>query len=415
MLQYYLTVQTNPEGLIPTPAGQGWYQNCTFTKLRAPSTGSLDDVEYLFAYWDVDGEGSYNYTIQVHIDAPHIATAYYGLFMPRHLDAEPPRLIDLTEPVSTLWDELHPSFGRHCRIKDWSDTDHDGGLSPSDYIGIWNEDVHQNAVPYWWHVDDVTVTMRVTKQSTNESIYLEFEGGFARYDRVIVLPEKTYWYEVYPHFGNRYQLEEWIDNCDSVLGYCDYIVLRNEAGGNLTEYHVEVVKTDLIVTARASEIRPCETKEHFREGSPQIIHIYLDNYYANPTTYTVSAYHNGLHLIGSQTITLNPLESGYATIIWTNTSMWPKGVYPANVTIAIQFPDFTTIFMNLDMTFQITRPGDLNGDEIVNLKDIATAARAFGTRVCEPRWNPDVDVNNDFGIDLRDVAEIVQNFGNAYP
>lgn len=59
--------------------------------------------------------------------------------------------------------------------------------------------------------------------------------------------------------------------------------------------------------------------------------------------------------------------------------------------------------------------GDVNGDFRVDIRDIAVAAKAFGTVSGDSRWNPAADVNRDGKVDLRDVALIAKNFGQHWP
>lgn len=57
--------------------------------------------------------------------------------------------------------------------------------------------------------------------------------------------------------------------------------------------------------------------------------------------------------------------------------------------------------------------GDINGDSIVDMKDILVAAKAFGSRPGHPAWNPDADVFLNRRIDLFDIALIAHNFGKT--
>jgi len=59
-------------------------------------------------------------------------------------------------------------------------------------------------------------------------------------------------------------------------------------------------------------------------------------------------------------------------------------------------------------------PGDINRDGEVDMKDVATAAMAFGSYPGHPRWNPIVDQNEDATIDLKDIALVAKNFGKTY-
>ncbi len=58
--------------------------------------------------------------------------------------------------------------------------------------------------------------------------------------------------------------------------------------------------------------------------------------------------------------------------------------------------------------------GDVNGDGKVDLRDLALAARAFGSTPTSPNWNPAADINGDGKVDLKDIALIARNFGQRY-
>jgi uncharacterized repeat protein (TIGR01451 family) len=430
-MQYYLTVKTDPAGLIPAPVGEGWYDGCTTVMLRAPDVSYLGTEKYVFVWWDVDTIVVPGNPISVHMNKNHTATAHYKLPIQHHLDAEPPRLIDLANPVCTQWDELYPNYGRRYHLESWHDTNSNGILDPCDYIDLWDEDLQMKVMPYWWHIDDVTVTLKVTKKPyLNETMYIEFDGftdcGWPGYYQVIEQPICSrwvaWWYSTLPPgilgppiYLPILHLKNWSDNCDSKLSPGDQIILYNELTSERAEYHVDEVKTDLIISPRATEIRPCKTKEHLGKGYPQIIPVTIENYYESTTNFTVAVYYDGLQPIGNQTLTLNPLESGDAIITWAETATWPKGTYTFTITIIVHFPDCTTIIIEFPMTFKIGAVGDINCDGKVNIRDISIAATAFGTRLCQPRWNPDADINSDFKVDIRDISAIAKKFGEIDP
>ena len=60
-----------------------------------------------------------------------------------------------------------------------------------------------------------------------------------------------------------------------------------------------------------------------------------------------------------------------------------------------------------------TGPEDVNGDGVVDMRDIGIAAAAFGSYPGHPRWNPDADINQDNVVDMRDLATIARNFGKT--
>jgi len=65
-------------------------------------------------------------------------------------------------------------------------------------------------------------------------------------------------------------------------------------------------------------------------------------------------------------------------------------------------------------------PCDINHDLKVNMKDVAAAARAFGTSQGDALWNPHADITGlvplvpDGKVDMRDISLIARNFGKKY-
>jgi Dockerin type I domain len=58
-------------------------------------------------------------------------------------------------------------------------------------------------------------------------------------------------------------------------------------------------------------------------------------------------------------------------------------------------------------------PGDVNGDNIVNLTDLATLLTNFGTPSGATREMGDLDADGD--VDLTDLATLLTNFGTTCP
>jgi len=417
-IQYYLTVKTDPLGLVVIP-GEGWYDGCTHVTLTAPLLVQIPpNMSYIFDHWNVDTTSNATgvNTITVHMSKNHTATAHYWLALPRHLDAEPPRLIDLTKPVCTQWDELYPDYGRHYHLESWYDTNHDGKLDPSDFIDLWDKDRQEKAYPYWWHMDNVTVTLELTN-SRGGKVYVEFEGLYDDFLKLGICTNYvgTQWHEVYPVYSNQYQLVRWIDNCDNILSACDQITLQNKATGKQTQYHVDGVKTNLIISPRVTLITIGKTKDILGLGYPQVIFATMDNYYASVTNFTVCAYYDGLQPIGSETIMLNPLELGDAIIKWSETAIWPKGTYTYTITIKI-YANTTLVYSTVfPITFKITIVGDVNDDGKVDMKDVYVVAKAFGSYRRHPRYNPTADINCDGKVDMRDIYVVARNFGKTDP
>lgn len=83
-----------------------------------------------------------------------------------------------------------------------------------------------------------------------------------------------------------------------------------------------------------------------------------------------------------------------------------------NYTIAFNSTDNAGNIENMNVT--LVGP-DINGDGTVGMKDIAIAAKSFGSYPGHPRWNPIADINLDGRVDLQDIALVARMFGKQYP
>ena len=101
--KYYLTVKTDPEGIVTIP-GEGWYNASTYVNLTALDlvAGPADNIRYRFDYWDVDGvsQGAGVTDITVFMDANHTATAHYIAQYYLNMTSNPP---DATVPAGEGW------------------------------------------------------------------------------------------------------------------------------------------------------------------------------------------------------------------------------------------------------------------------------------------------------------------------
>ena len=60
--------------------------------------------------------------------------------------------------------------------------------------------------------------------------------------------------------------------------------------------------------------------------------------------------------------------------------------------------------------------GDMNKDNLINMRDITAVIQVFGTTPSSPNWNPDADLNKDLVVNMRDISILVQTFqNNAIP
>ena len=75
--------------------------------------------------------------------------------------------------------------------------------------------------------------------------------------------------------------------------------------------------------------------------------------------------------------------------------------------IAVVFALAITMALNVASVRAIT--GDVTGDDVVDILDIAAVAEVFGTQTGDPTYNPTADINSDGLIDIFDLIIVVIN------
>jgi hypothetical protein len=150
------------------------------------------------------------------------------------------------------------------------------------------------------------------------------------------------------------------------------------------------------------------------QGFSGNITVYGANKGEYSETFNVTVYANTTSIASM----VSPLESSSTTSItfsW-NTSGFVKGNYTISA-YAEPVPGETDTTDNtfVDGWVKVVVPGNVNGDEIVDTKDITTILRAYGTIPGHPNYNPNADVNCDGVVDMKDVTITLRNYGKTEP
>jgi len=86
-----------------------------------------------------------------------------------------------------------------------------------------------------------------------------------------------------------------------------------------------------------------------------------------------------------------------------------------NYTLTAVITSTTGINGESNATVTVRLMGDVNGDGRVDMKDIASVARAFGSTPTSPDWNPAADLNGDGAVNMKDIVLVARNFRQHYP
>jgi hypothetical protein len=150
------------------------------------------------------------------------------------------------------------------------------------------------------------------------------------------------------------------------------------------------------------------------EGFVVNVTVSVKNYGDFDENFNVTTYVNET-TIDTRNINLISGSNTKFTLLW-NTTGFAKGNYTVSA-YAWPVPNETDTSDNnfTDGWIIVTLIGDVNGDFIVDLKDVYAVAVAYGSYPGHPRWNPNLDINDDNTIDLKDYYATVLNYGKTYP
>jgi len=223
----------------------------------------------------------------------------------------------------------------------------------------------------------------------------------------------TTWDDGYPSGGNY-----WSDYTDVDLYNGPY---QNETGDDGIWDHPYVIDdsnrdhypftpSDISIVS----VEPSSTEVYV--GQTVNITVTVQNEANSPKTFDVTCKYEleGVeHTIGTQTINnLAPNAVTTLTFAWTTTDITVH-------TIKAEIPPLTGETDTADnaltspTTVKVKMMGDVNGDNQVDIRDIAQAVLAFGSYPNHPRWNPQADTNQDNKVDIRDLALMARNFGKT--
>lgn len=136
---------------------------------------------------------------------------------------------------------------------------------------------------------------------------------------------------------------------------------------------------------------------------PMYINVTIANQGNYTDTFTLNVYANETLIA---TVTDITLESGCSitkTVTWDTTNF----AYGNHTISAFAIPISTEINtannMAVDGTVLLSCIGDVNGDQMTNIIDILMIIGRLWTTPSSPRWNPNMDINNDLKVNINDI------------
>jgi len=204
-------------------------------------------------------------------------------------------------------------------------------LSPCDWIDL-------DPLGTGYHVENVTLTLNVTLVGEpGVYYYFEYIGPFESIYKVRTNPICTDWMMVWPEYGLILHLDDWEDNCNGVLDYCDYILLGGEW------CHVEEVAIDITIKKPIHDVAVTHAASRYSwvyQGMVDPIDVTVVNEGDYAETVDVYAYYDGNLAAPKQTVVLNPGATKTLTFSWL--ANVPPGPYIISAKAVIPVDDDPT-------------------------------------------------------------------------
>jgi hypothetical protein len=177
---------------------------------------------------------------------------------------------------------------------------------------------------------------------------------------------------------------------------------------------------DVAVTNLKTSKDGCTPKATVCQSYTTKVNATVENQGNFTESFNVTAYASDVlssYSIGRTQVTLNSGESRTLTFTW-NTTGFAFGTYTLwadadHVSGETEFGDNSYT----DGTVTVVHIGDVNGDNKINILDVAQIAIRFGIQLIvppPPNWSPNADLNDDNKINIVDLAIVAIHFGESY-
>jgi len=159
-------------------------------------------------------------------------------------------------------------------------------------------------------------------------------------------------------------------------------------------------------------------------GEVVYIEVEVENQGEGKENFEVKCYVNSI-LVGSRIVTLDSGKSFVLVFEWNTANVKPGIYIPSGTAVAVQGETDTSDNSLAGSSFEVRIKGDICGwydgvlrpipDRCVNIDDVGMVVGHFWTAspTWHPVWGPTCDITEDGWVDLRDVNEVVDHYGET--
>ncbi len=128
-------------------------------------------------------------------------------------------------------------------------------------------------------------------------------------------------------------------------------------------------------------------------------------------TFQLKFYANAIVITTISNINLQAAYSTVISYVWNTTGLAKTNYLVKGEVPQVLGETYTADNIFNDGTVKVTKKGDVNGDNNVNVLDLITAASALGTKPGDAKWNPNADINSDTSVNVLDLILIANYLG----
>jgi len=206
-----------------------------------------------------------------------------------------------------------------------------------------------------------------------------------------------------PNVG--YYLDYWQLN-DANIGAPDHASIEMNAN-----YSLQAVFTHLS-SGHDVSVKYVDSKPVVGQGYSLTIKAKAMNVGGFTEAFNITIYINASS-IASQAITLESGSSAIISFKW-NTTGFNEGNYTVSAYAQpVHGEEDTADNLYKNVSAAVAMIGDINADGKVDLKDVFTVGKAYGSSPSHPRWIAVCDINNDEKVDLKDYYATCRNYGKT--
>ncbi|MFZ5980911.1 MAG: hypothetical protein ACOYVF_09810, partial [Candidatus Zixiibacteriota bacterium] len=162
---------------------------------------------------------------------------------------ENPLIDPIEEPIGTFWHGVHPQiyFCTTWEIIDWDDNGN-GYLDSCDMVTMTTDD---GITQTTFHIEGFNTDIITTPRPTPADEYDHNIDGYVPENGD---PTGSVWHELYPNYCREGEIQQWWDNGDGYLSYCDTILFGFFQTDSVLLKHIEEVTVTLELTGPGQDI-----------------------------------------------------------------------------------------------------------------------------------------------------------------